>query len=92
MKCTNLTTNDQFLCDIFTYKGTKVLGHHQSVPHADPEHTSTGENKLCCCCWFGAFFFYSFWGGLVLFYFYFGTLLDGYNSIEKIRLTKKQPN
>lgn len=71
-------------------------GTTEVVPHTDPEHISTEENKLCCCCFR---LLVCVWGGSVLFgvvlvgslvwdfLIYFERLLDAYNSVEKIRLT-----
>lgn len=88
VKWNNLSTKDRFLCDIFTCKGTEVVGHHQR----SRTHQHRRKQTLLLFSFVGGvFFFCSFWGcfGWLVwgFFIYFETLLDAYNSVEKIKLT-----
>lgn len=60
VKCTNLSTTDQFLCDIFTCKHTKVVGYHQSgASHRSRTNQHRRKQTLLLLVWI--FFVVLFW-------------------------------
>lgn len=84
-KCTNLSPEDQFLCDVFTCKGVRVGSTTIVVPHSSRTHQQE-ENKPSC--WFGGWVLVLSWICLflflVVFFKDFNRLLHAYNSVEKI--------